>query len=75
MLDSFLDEIAGLGEGRRKVLLEKFGTVTALKSASIEEISDVPGIGPKIAKTIFESINRSQPNRRIDMQTGEILDA
>lgn len=75
MLDSFLDEIAGLGEGRRKALLDKFGTVTALKSASIEEISDVPGIGPKMAKTIFESINQKEPTRKIDMQTGEILDA
>ena len=75
MLDSFLDEIAGLGEGRRKALLDKFGTVTALKSASIEEISDVPGIGPKIAKTIFESVNQKDLTRNIDMQTGEILDA
>lgn len=75
MLDSFLDEIGGLGEGRRKALLDKFGTVTALKSASIEEISDVPGIGPKIAKTIFESFNQKEPTRNIDMQTGEILDA
>jgi len=75
MLDSFLDEIAGLGEGRRKALLDKFGTVTALKSASIEEISDVPGIGAKMAKTIFESINQKEPTRNIDMQTGEILDA
>ncbi|CAB4856618.1 unannotated protein [freshwater metagenome] len=75
MLDSFLDEIGGLGEGRRKALLDKFGTVTALKSASIEEISDVPGIGPKMAKIIFESINQKEPTRNIDMQTGEILDA
>jgi len=75
MLDSFLDEIEGLGEGRRKALLDKFGTVTALKSASIEEISDVPGIGPKLAKTIFESVNQKEPTRNIDMQTGEILDA
>ena len=75
MLDSFLDEIGGLGEGRRKALLDKFGTVTALKSASIEEISDVPGIGPKIAKTIFESINQKEATRNVDMQTGEILDA
>lgn len=75
MLDSFLDEIGGLGEGRRKALLDKFGTVTALKLASFEEISDVPGIGPKMAKTIYESINQKEPTRNIDMQTGEILDA
>jgi len=49
--------------------------VSALKVAGIDEISAVPGIGPKIAKTIFENINTQAQSNRIDMQTGEILDA
>ncbi|NBY82867.1 MAG: excinuclease ABC subunit UvrC, partial [Actinobacteria bacterium] len=75
MLESLLDQIEGLGESRRKALLEKFGSVSALKVAGIDEISAVPGIGPKIAKTIFENINTQAQSNRIDMQTGEILDA
>jgi excinuclease ABC subunit C len=75
MLESLLDKIEGLGESRRKALLEKFGSVSALKVAGIDEISAVPGIGPKIAKTIFENINTQAQSNRIDMQTGEILDA
>ncbi|NBO17052.1 MAG: excinuclease ABC subunit UvrC, partial [Actinobacteria bacterium] len=68
MLESLLDQIEGLGESRRKALLEKFGSVSALKVAGIDEISAVPGIGPKIAKTIFENINTQAQSNRIDMQ-------
>ncbi len=75
MLESLLDQIDGLGESRSKALLDKFGSVSALKLAGIDEISAVPGIGPKIAKTIFDNINTQAQSNKIDMQTGEILDA
>jgi excinuclease ABC subunit C len=72
MVESLLDGIDGLGETRRKALLAVFGSVTALKSASIDEISAVPGIGPKLAKVIFAKLT---PQESIDTSTGEILDA
>jgi excinuclease ABC subunit C len=72
MVESLLDEIDGLGETRRKALLAVFGSVTALKAASIDEISAVPGIGPKLAKVIFVKLIRQES---IDTSTGEILDA
>jgi excinuclease ABC subunit C len=75
MLDSLLDQIEGLGESRRKSLLDKFGSVSALKSAQVSEIAAVPGIGSKLAKTIFDNLNQQVINEKIDMQTGEILDA
>lgn len=75
MLESFLDEIAGLGEIRRKSLLTHFGSVTALKAASFTELSAVPGIGEKMAKTIIDQIATHAPVQAIDMQSGEILDA
>jgi len=72
MVESLLDEIDGLGDTRRKALLAVFGSVTALKTASIDEISAVPGIGPKLAKVIFAKLT---PQESIDTSTGEILDA
>ena len=75
MLDSLLDQIEGLGESRRKSLLDKFGSVSALKSAQVSEIAAVPGIGSKLSKTIFDNLNQQVNNEKIDMQTGEILDA
>jgi excinuclease ABC subunit C len=75
MLESLLDEVAGLGEIRRKSLLTHFGSVTALKAATVDELAIVPGIGKKMAKTIFDQINSQDLPLNIDMQTGEILDA
>ena len=75
MLESLLDEVAGLGEIRRKSLLTHFGSVSALKAATIDELAVVPGIGKKMAKTIIDQINSQDLPLNIDMQTGEILDA
>jgi excinuclease ABC subunit C len=75
MLESLLDEVAGLGEIRRKSLLSHFGSVTALKAATVEELAVVPGIGKKMANTIIDQINSQDSPLNIDMQTGEILDA
>jgi len=73
MLESLLDEIPLLGEVRRKALLDRFGSVSAIKKASVEEIAAIPGIGEKIAM-IIESALRPEPNSNlsIDMGTGEI---
>ncbi len=75
MLESLLDQISGLGEVRRKSLLTHFGSVTALKSATLSELSAVPGIGEKMAKTIMDQIKNQVEQVSIDMQSGEILDA
>jgi excinuclease ABC subunit C len=75
MLESLLDQISGLGEVRRKSLLTHFGSVTALKSATLSELSAVPGIGEKMAKSIIDQIKNQAEQVRIDMQSGEILDA
>ena len=75
MLESLLDEISGLGEVRRKSLLTHFGSVSALRSATLSELSAVPGIGEKMAKTILEQIENQAEQVSIDMQSGEILDA
>ena len=75
MLESLLDQISGLGEVRRKSLLTYFGSVTALKSATLSELSAVPGIGEKMANTIIDQIKNQAEQVGVDMQSGEILDA
>ena len=75
MLESLLDQISGLGEVRRKSLLTYFGSVTALKAATLSELSAVPGIGEKMAKTIIDQIKNQSEQVSVDMQSGEILDA
>ena len=75
MLESLLDEVHGLGEVRRKALLTHFGSVSALRAATIEEIAVVPGIGEKMARSIVDQIKLGSAETKVDMQTGEILDA
>lgn len=73
MLESLLDEIPLLGEVRRKALLDRFGSVAAMRKASVSEIAAVPGIGEKIAGIIEENLQaKSAPAPAIDLGTGEI---
>ena len=74
MLESLLDEIPNLGEVRRQALLEHFGSVAALKKASLDEIAAVPGIGPKSAESVVRAINESDTQITVDTATGEILE-
>ncbi len=55
--DSILDVVEGLGERKRKELLRHFGSVEKIKSASIEELMRVPGIGKKLAIRIKEALS------------------
>jgi excinuclease ABC subunit C len=75
MLESLFDEIAQLGPSRRSALLERFGTMAALRKASMAEIASVPGIGEKTAMIIGQALTQnSDPALKVDMSTGEILD-
>jgi excinuclease ABC subunit C len=76
MLESVLDDIPQMGRSRRAALLERFGSVAALRKASLHELALTPGIGQKIAEIIFEHLQRQRENtdtQVVDMQTGEIL--
>ena len=73
MLESLLDDIPKLGESRRSALLAHFGSVTAIRRASVPELSAIPGIGPNIAESIFSYLNtEAKPGAQINMETGEI---
>ncbi|MCL5774456.1 MAG: excinuclease ABC subunit UvrC [Firmicutes bacterium] len=49
---SILDDIAGIGAKRKKVLINFFGSVEKLKKAGIDEIAKTPGISRKLAGEI-----------------------
>ena len=58
-ISSALLEIPGLGEKRVTALLRRFGSAKRLKLASLDEISDVAGIGPVMASQILSQLNPS----------------
>ena len=51
-LQSVLSEIDGIGKVRRVALLEKFGTLDGILSASVEDISSINGISLEMAQRI-----------------------
>jgi len=76
MLESLLDEIPQLGEVRRTALLNRFGSVTAMRKASREELAATPGIGATIAGIIFNYLQSLSATAEVAVNTatGEILD-
>ncbi|MCD4673513.1 MAG: excinuclease ABC subunit UvrC [Anaerolineaceae bacterium] len=51
-LASRLDSIPGIGPKRRKALLSHFGSLAAIRAASIEELAAVPGITEQLSQAI-----------------------
>jgi excinuclease ABC subunit C len=49
---SILDSVPGVGPKRRQILLKRFGSLEALRVASIELLTDVPGISSEVAESI-----------------------
>jgi excinuclease ABC subunit C len=56
MIASRLDSIPGIGEKRRKQLLSHFGSLKAIKEATVEDFKQV-SIGEALASRILESLN------------------
>ncbi len=73
MLESVLDDIPQLGSARRAALLDRFGSVAAIRKAKVEDIAATPGIGSKIASIIEEHLS-SITTQKVNVETGEILE-
>lgn len=56
---SALDEISGVGAKRKKALLRVFGSVKAIKQASIAEIAAVEGISVQLAEEIYAHLQNN----------------
>jgi excinuclease ABC subunit C len=58
-LRSVLDDIPGIGPGKRRALLTAFGSVKRLRAASVEEIAGVTGVGPVLAEKVVSGLAAS----------------
>jgi excinuclease ABC subunit C len=61
MTKGALDGIPGLGETRRKALLRQFGSVRRLRSATVGEIAEVPGVGRRTAELVAAALAAGSP--------------
>jgi excinuclease ABC subunit C len=70
-----LDEVAGLGETRKQALIKHFGSVKKLRSATIDQICEVPGIGRKTAEAVAVALAQAAPAApAVNTATGEIME-
>jgi excinuclease ABC subunit C len=54
-----LDEIAGVGAGRKRALLQHFGSARAVAAASLTDLSSVSGVSETLARKIFDFFHPS----------------
>ncbi|HYN65891.1 MAG TPA: helix-hairpin-helix domain-containing protein, partial [Ornithinibacter sp.] len=75
MTSSRLDGIPGLGEKRRKALLKQFGSVKRIRAASVDELAEVPGIGPALAAVVAAELgSTADTTPAVNLATGEVVD-
>jgi excinuclease ABC subunit C len=49
-----LDEVAGVGAGRKRALLQRFGSARAVAAASLADLQSVAGVSETLARKIFD---------------------
>ncbi len=59
MVKNPLDEIGGIGPGRKRALLHHFGTAKAVSRAGIEDLTAVDGISEAIARQIYNHFHEN----------------
>ncbi|HEY3547528.1 MAG TPA: excinuclease ABC subunit UvrC [Propionicimonas sp.] len=74
MVESLLDDVPGLGEIRRKALLKYFGSLRKLRLATVDQIAEVPGIGPRTALAVKEAVAGQEAPVSVNLTTGEVLE-
>ncbi len=57
-IKSKLDDIPGIGEKKKEILLKTFGSVEKIKEASIEELQKIKGINEDLAIKIKEELEK-----------------
>lgn len=58
---SELGSISGIGPARQRALLERFGSLQAVRRATEDQIAAVPGIGPALARTVLRQLQHGAP--------------
>jgi excinuclease ABC subunit C len=53
---SLLDSVPGVGPKRRKALLDRFGSLNAIRRATVQELAAVPGISESVAQAVKDHL-------------------
>ncbi len=55
-ITSALDSVPGIGPKRKKALLKKFGSVKAIREASVDDVASTVGFTRALAEKVKESV-------------------
>ncbi len=72
--ESVLEDFPGLGEKRRAALLGHFGSIDRLRAASINDIAEVEGFGPRMAEELHRFLHPPEPAPAEQKSEGNKLD-
>lgn len=59
-ITSELLDIPGVGPRRRRLLLERFGSLAGVRSASVSELATVPGFSTRLAERVLAHLNTAR---------------
>ncbi len=69
---SVLEDVPGVGEGRKKALLRAFGSLKRIREASIEELAAQAGLGTTLAERIHAHLHASERELRRELAEGQV---
>jgi excinuclease ABC subunit C len=70
-----LDEVSGLGDSRKQALIKHFGSVKRLREATVDQLTEVPGVGRKTAEAVAAALaSTAPPAPAVNTATGEIVE-
>ncbi len=70
MTASAMDSLPGIGPARRRAILREFGSPERFLAATRQEMEAVPGLPPKVARALYEHLNRTGVPDRLGAPAG-----
>jgi excinuclease ABC subunit C len=61
--ESALDDVPGVSEAKKKVLLTRFGSISRIKKTAPETLAEVQGISKELAERILAALNQKTTKR------------
>ena len=55
MVDSILDDVPGVGAGRKKALVRRFGSVKRMREATIDDLAEV--VPDTVARDLYDALH------------------
>jgi excinuclease ABC subunit C len=59
---SWLDQVTGVGPGRKKALMKHFGSPKRIMEASEEDLKSVPGVPESVGEAVYLAVRKIKEN-------------